>query len=322
MPFVNVLPELAVRDHDAAVGWYERFFGRPPDRRPMDGLAEWQLTGGGGVQVSQHTDARPGQVTLAISDIDGFVVELRERGIDTEASDVASGRFRIATITDPDGNTLTLAEDLDARHKDAAGAGAQRSLVVTENITLVGVIEMIDDWFAPDDDEADVDNSDIESTIRQHMAAQGALLMGRTTFEDMRGYWPNKTDDTSGITAHLNQVDKYVVSSTLTDPGWEHTTVLVQPLADAVRALKEAPGDEIGLTGSITLVHELIAAGLVDEYRLFFHPVVVGHGRRLFEGATGMPDLRLVGATPFRSGVILLTYRPAPAAVAPLSADS
>ena len=63
------------------------------------------------------------------------------------------------------------------------------------------------------------------------------------------------------------------------------------------------------MTGSITLVHGLVAAGLVDEYRLFVYPVVLGQGRRLFEGATDVPPLALVEARPFRSGVVLLTYR-------------
>ena len=79
---------------------------------------------------------------------------------------------------------------------------------------------------------------------------------------------------------------------------------------DEIRALKAEPGKDIVSTGSITLVHALVAAGLVDEYRLFVYPVVLGHGERLFADATGVPRLRLVEARPFRSGVVLLRYRP------------
>jgi dihydrofolate reductase len=187
---------------------------------------------------------------------------------------------------------------------------SERKLVVTENITLDGVIEATEGWFAPAGDEYAVDNSDLEATVRRAMAAQDALLLGRRTFEDMRGYWPHQTDDATGITDHLNKVSKYVMSSTMQDPKWENTTVLHGSLEGEVRALKAAPGKDIGVTGSISLVHDLIAAGLVDEYRLFVYPVVLGRGERLFADATDVPKLRLLEATPFRSGVVLLSYRP------------
>lgn len=184
-------------------------------------------------------------------------------------------------------------------------------LVVTQNITLDGVIEMIGDWFDPAGGEGGVDNSDIEAVLRQHMEKQDALLLGRNTFESFRGYWPQQTDDTTGITNHLNEVQKYVMSSTIEDLEWENTTVLGGSLEDEVRALKTGPGKEIGITGSISVVRDLIAAGLVDQYRLFVYPVVLGHGERLFADATEVPELRLLEAKPFRSGVVLLSYRPA-----------
>jgi dihydrofolate reductase len=130
----------------------------------------------------------------------------------------------------------------------------------------------------------------------------------------MRGYWPQQTDDPTGVSDYLNAVSKYVVSSTLGDPEWEHTTILPgDGFQDAVRSLKSEPGRDIVTTGSITLVHALIGAGLVDEYRLFLYPVVLGRGRRLFPEGTSVPALRLVETRPFRSGVVLLRYRPAPA---------
>lgn len=184
-----------------------------------------------------------------------------------------------------------------------------RKLVVTENITLDGVIEAIGGWFGPAGDEAEIDNSDLEAAVREHMEAQDAMLLGRNTFESFRGYWPKQTDDTTGVTAHLNQVSKYVMSSTLKDPKWENTTVLRGDLAEKARELKDQPGGEIGVTGSITIVHDLITGGFVDEYRLFVYPVVLGHGKRLFENATNMPKLELIETKSFRSGVVLLTYQ-------------
>jgi dihydrofolate reductase len=183
-----------------------------------------------------------------------------------------------------------------------------RTLVVTENMTVDGVIDAADGWFSPAGAEAGIDSADIEAIVREHVAAQDALLLGRVTFESFREYWPKHTDDTTGITAHLNEVRKYVLSSTLDDPRWENTTVLHGDLAAEVQALKEQPGREIGVTGSISVVWKLIEAGLVDEYRLFVYPTIIGHGRRLFESATTRPRLQLAEARPFRSGVVLLTY--------------
>jgi dihydrofolate reductase len=181
---------------------------------------------------------------------------------------------------------------------------------VTENITLDGVIDATEGWFDPAGDEG-VDNSDVIEALQRQMEAQDALLLGRVTFESLRGYWPRQVDDQTGVAEHLNSVAKYVVSSTLEDPEWENTTVLRGPLEEEVRALKEAPGQEVGVTGSISVVRSLIAAGLVDEYRLFVYPVVLGRGERLFADATSVQKLRLIEATPFRSGIVLISYRPA-----------
>ena len=188
---------------------------------------------------------------------------------------------------------------------------SERRLIVTQNITLDGVIDATEGWFVPTGEE-DGDTSDIAATLRTHMQAQDALLMGRKTFEQMRGFWPYQTDDTTGVSDHLNRVSKYVMSTTLEDPEWENSTVLRGPLEDDVRALKAEPGAEIGITGSISVVHDLIAAGLADEYRLFVYPVVLGRGARLFEEATEVPNLEFVEATPFRSGIVLLSYRAQP----------
>ncbi len=179
-------------------------------------------------------------------------------------------------------------------------------LVITENITLDGVIEATGGWFGPEDGTSD--SSDILAELQKLTQDEDGLLLGRVTFEEFRGYWPKQTNDTTGITDQLNRVPKYVVSSTLGDPMWENTTVLSKnPIAE-VRALKEKPGRDLCVTGSITLCHALIAADLVDEYRLFVYPVVIGSGRVLF--ADGVSSkLSLVDMRMFRSGVALLTYR-------------
>lgn len=186
-----------------------------------------------------------------------------------------------------------------------------RELIVTENCTIDGVIELTGDWFSPGDTDPDVDRSDVLATLREQRENADAVLLGRVTFEDMRGYWPHQTEDTTGISAYLNTVNKYVVSSTLTEPEWENTTVLSGELRSEIENLKASEGKDIVTTGSVSLVRSLIADGLVDEYRLFVYPVVVGEGRRLFEGATGVPKLRLVEERSFASGIVLLRYRAA-----------
>ncbi len=183
-----------------------------------------------------------------------------------------------------------------------------RKLVNTENITLDGSIEMLGDWFEP---QGQGDMSDLMGEIHRQDAEADGLLVGRQTFEDLRGYWPELTDDTTGITDYLNQVEKYVVSSTLTDPAWQNSTVLSGDPVELVRGIKQDPGKDIVLTGSITLTHALIAAGLVDEYRLFVYPVVQGRGRRLFPDGFEIPRLRLVDTRSFASGVNLVVYQPA-----------
>ncbi len=179
-----------------------------------------------------------------------------------------------------------------------------RQLVITENITLDGCIEMLDDWFDPQlqDDEL------LAETHRQDTESD-ALLLGRQTFEDFRSYWPNQTDDSTGITDYLNNVTKYVMSTTMIDPEWKNSTVLTGDPVQRARALKAEPGKDIVLTGSISLAHTLIAADVVDEYRLFVYPAVQGRGRRLFPDGTSIPALTLAEPPKsFPSGITLLRY--------------
>jgi dihydrofolate reductase len=182
-----------------------------------------------------------------------------------------------------------------------------RDLIITENITVDGVIEATENWFGPAGTD-DADQPDHIAAMGEQMRAADAFLAGRRTFEQFREYWPAQVaDDDTGVADYLNRVHKYVVSSTLEDPRWEPTTVLRGE--DDIAALKETSGGDIVVTGSMTLVHSLVRSGLVDEYRLFVYPVVVGRGTRLFADATDVPRLTLVETRPFRSGVVLLRYR-------------
>ena len=138
--------------------------------------------------------------------------------------------------------------------------------------------------------------------LRRQDSTADAFLVGRQTFEYLRAYWPNQTDDPTGVSSYLNQVQKYVVSSTLVDPEWEPTTVLPGEPAEEVAALKKGDGADIVCTGSIRLTHALIQAGLVDEYRLFVYPAVQGRGRRLFPDGYRTSGLRLLESRGFDGG--------------------
>jgi dihydrofolate reductase len=194
-----------------------------------------------------------------------------------------------------------------------------RTLAITQNITVDGSIEMLGDWFDPQDQG---DDSDLLEELRRQGSQADAFLVGRRTFEDLRSYWPQQSDDATGITDYLNRVQKYVVSSTLTNPQWQNSTVLAGDPVRNVRALKEEPGRDIVATGSIRLCHTLIEAGLVDEYRLFVYPVVQGRGRRLFPDGFEGRQLRLLDVKAFRSGITCSRYAPVSSPTTPGGATS
>jgi dihydrofolate reductase len=173
-------------------------------------------------------------------------------------------------------------------------------IVLTENCTADGVIDLAAGWFDPTDQTDD----ELLAVTRAHMSEQDALLLGRNTFESFRSFWPNQTDDSTGISDHLNHVQKYVLSTSLQDPGWEPTMILRD--FDEVRALRDRPG-RLGVTGSISVAQQLVEADLIDEYRLFVYPVLVGDGPGVLAGS-GCRGLDFVEATSFASGVTLLRY--------------
>ncbi|WP_221586105.1 dihydrofolate reductase family protein [Microbacterium sp. G2-8] len=186
-------------------------------------------------------------------------------------------------------------------------------LIITQNVTLDGSIEMLDDWFDPVIDDG-VDQSDLIAENRRQDAECDAVLLGRQTFTDFRGYWPHAdpAGDPVGISDFLNGVQKHVVSGTLTDPEWENSTIVSQNPLGRIAALKRRPGRNLVVTGSITLCHHLIHAGLVDEYRLFTYPAVQGRGRRLFPDGYAIPSLRLLDAKHFARGITYTAHEPVP----------
>jgi dihydrofolate reductase len=140
-----------------------------------------------------------------------------------------------------------------------------------------------------------------------------SMLLGRVTYEGFAAAWPERQDDPSGFADKMNRMPKYVVSTTLSDPSWNNSTVLEGDLADAVRRLKQESEGEILVYGSATLVGALTQHELVDEYRLMVFPVMLGRGKRLFAEGGEPKSLQLAEARPVGpDGVVVLTYRPAP----------
>jgi dihydrofolate reductase len=140
----------------------------------------------------------------------------------------------------------------------------------------------------------------------------GRMLFGRRTYEHMYAYWPKQTDG-NPYTDVLNRAHKFVASRTLTEPlPWENSTLLAGDAADAVAALREGEGKDIAVLGSGDLVQSLATRGLVDEYVLLIHPVVLGTGRRLFPDGGASSALELVESLTTSKGVVITRYRSAP----------
>ena len=133
-----------------------------------------------------------------------------------------------------------------------------------------------------------------------------SLLLGRKTYEGFAAAWPGRAGDP--FADRINSMPKYVVSSTLTDPGWENTTVLSGGPVEEVSKLRDADAGPILVNGSAQLVHALTEAGLVDEYRAMVHPVLVADGLRMFPDPGELTKLRLADVRTYDSGVALMTY--------------
>ncbi|MDQ0673635.1 MULTISPECIES: dihydrofolate reductase family protein [Micrococcaceae] len=152
-------------------------------------------------------------------------------------------------------------------------------------------------WQAPvSDDEAG-------AAIGQEIAKIDALLLGRKTYDIFAAYWPHQSDEIGGT---LNRVPKFVVSKSLTAPGWEGTTVL--PDATAAGRLREEYG-EVHMFGSGVLIRSLLAADVLDRLHVWLYPVTLGQGKRLFDAGTIPASFRLAEpARSFPKGAVSLVY--------------
>jgi dihydrofolate reductase len=169
-------------------------------------------------------------------------------------------------------------------------------------ISLDGVVEAPDQW------QFDVFDQDMGAAMQQHIDAEDTILLGRRTYEEWAPYWPTSKDEP--YASHINNTPKYVFSTTLKDVDWQNSTLVKEPLKDAVNRLKHQPGGNIGVAGSPTLVRSLLQNDLLDELILMIHPVIAGRGKRLFPDSGELKRMRLVDSKVTGSGVAFLTYHP------------
>jgi dihydrofolate reductase len=195
-------------------------------------------------------------------------------------------------------------------------------VVVVNNLTLDGVMQAPgrpdeDDrggfphggWALPYDDpiKAEV----MGRGMARAASGEGALLLGRRTYADFAAFWPKQVDNP--FTPVLDAMQKYVVSRTLRDPlPWQNSAVLQGDAAESVAALKQRSEQDLTVLGSGELVRTLAEHGLVDEYLLLIHPILLGSGRRMFADDGRRTALRLVDSVTTSTGVVIATYRPDP----------
>jgi dihydrofolate reductase len=178
-----------------------------------------------------------------------------------------------------------------------------RSLSASIYTTLDGVVDSLEKW------HFDAWNDELAAVAREHLFRSDALLLGRVTYDELAPVWPTRAGE-DDFSDRMNALPKYVVTRTLDALEWNNSTLLTGHLGDEVAKLKRGDGGDVLVYGSVTLVNELLAHGLVDILRIWLHPVVLGSGKKLFTDDSPFAELTLADTTRFSSGVVLLTYHP------------
>jgi dihydrofolate reductase len=175
-------------------------------------------------------------------------------------------------------------------------------------ISLDGVVEAPDQWHFP------YFNEEMGAAVDASLGAADTVLFGRKTYDSFAGAWPEREaagGEDAPFAKALGDARKIVVSNRKLELTWRNSEQLEGDLVEAVTVLKDEPGGNIALSGSVSVVRQLLAAGLLDELHLLVHPIAVRQGMRLFdEGETPIP-LSLVSSETFETGVLNLVYGPA-----------
>jgi dihydrofolate reductase len=175
-------------------------------------------------------------------------------------------------------------------------------------ISLDGVVEAPDQWHFP------YFNEEMGAAVEAALGAADTVLFGRKTYDSFAGAWPEREaagGEDAGLAKALGDARKIVVSNQKLEFTWRNSEQLEGDLVEAGTALKKEPGGNIALSGSVSVVRQLLGAGLLDELHLLVHPIAVRKGMRLFdEDETPIP-LRLISSETFKTGVLNLVYGPA-----------
>jgi dihydrofolate reductase len=175
-------------------------------------------------------------------------------------------------------------------------------------ISLDGVVEAPDQWHFP------YFNEEMGVAVTATLGASDTILLGRKTYDSFAGAWPERElagEEDAPMAKALGDARKIVVSNQKLEFTWRNSELLEGDLTEAVASLKNEPGGNIAMSGSVSVVRQLLAAGLLDELHLLLHPIAVRTGMRLFaEGETPIP-LKLLSSETFKTGVLNLAYAPA-----------
>jgi dihydrofolate reductase len=174
-------------------------------------------------------------------------------------------------------------------------------------IALDGVVEAPDQWHFP------YFNEEMGAAVDATLGAADTVLFGRKTYDSFAGAWPEREaagGEDAGLAKALGDARKIVVSNQKLEFSWRNSEQLDGDLVEAVTALKKEPGRNIALSGSVSVVRQLLAAGLLDELHLLVHPIAVRKGMRLFDEGEAPIPLRLISSESFETGVLNLVYGP------------
>jgi dihydrofolate reductase len=156
------------------------------------------------------------------------------------------------------------------------------------------------------------------AAVGGQLGSADTILLGRGTYDSFAGAWPDREaggGEDAEFAKKLGDTRKVVVSRQHLQFAWRNSEQLKGDLAEGVAALKNEPGGDIGISGSVSVVRQLLAAGLLDELHLLVHPIVVGKGMRLFDEGESVP-LKLLSSQTLETGVVYLVYAPAEAPAA------
>jgi dihydrofolate reductase len=183
-----------------------------------------------------------------------------------------------------------------------------RKLTAGLFIALDGVVEAPDQWHFP------YFNEEMGAAVEASLGAADTVLFGRKTYDSFAGAWPEREaagGEDAEFAKALGDARKIVVSNQKLEFTWRNSEQLEGDLVEAVTALKTEPGGNIALSGSVSVVRQLLAAGLMDELHLLVHPIAVRKGMRLFDEGDNPIPLRLISSEAFKTGVLNLVYGPA-----------